>query len=77
MQQRVYVLVRQVLAVYFDDLGKGCVQVPRGAVITVIKDEQPFLQFSWDYRTLRAFAEDIKSRSQLLPSALVQHAGRA
>ena len=77
MQQRIYVLMRQVLAVYTDNAGKGCVQVPRGAVITVIKDEPPFLQFSWNYRTFRAFAEDVESRSEFLPAALVQHAGHA
>ncbi len=43
MQERIYVLMQQVLAVYFDDFGKGCVQVPRGARLSrSSKTSSPF-----------------------------------
>jgi hypothetical protein len=76
LQSQVYLLRRELLAVYSDDLGKGCIHVPPAALITVYKtvhkQDQRFLRFSWDRRTLRAFAEDVQNRSELLASTLVQ-----
>ncbi len=77
MQSQVYLLRQELLAVYSDELGKGCILVPPGALITVFEEEQPFFRFSWDRRTLRAFAEDIQHRSEIMPSTVAQYATNA